>query len=187
MRRNSLLQLLHHYQSVDPQQQATKHRMLEFVDTHVECFQRELERGHMTASSWLTNAAGDQVLLTHHKKLNKWLQLGGHADGDPDLLNVAIREAQEESGIQAIEPVSTEIFDLDIHPIPARLNEPAHDHFDVRFWLRVTDPNAEYIVGEESHDLRWFSVTMLQTMDLDASIRRMIHKWQTITPLTLKF
>jgi 8-oxo-dGTP pyrophosphatase MutT (NUDIX family) len=177
MHRKSLVQKLKRYHAVDAEQQAVKVRMLNFIEGHEDCFDRELALGHMTASAWLTNATGDQVLLTHHKKLNKWLQLGGHADGDADLLNVAIREAQEESGVPAIEPVSTDIFDIDIHPIPARLNEPQHDHFDVRFWLRVTDPKAVYIVGDESHDLRWFSVTMLNTMDLDASIGRMTRKW----------
>ena len=177
MHREALLQKLQAYQPSDTEQHTVKQRMVDFIREHPQCFERELAIGHMTASAWLTNTTGDQVLLTHHKKLDKWLQLGGHADGDSDLLAVAIREAQEESGIQAIEPVITEIFDLDIHPIPARINEPQHDHLDVRFWLRVTDPKAQYVVSDESHDLRWFSATMLQSMDLDASIRRMTRKW----------
>ena len=177
MSRQIILNLLDRYQPNDPGQLRIKAKMINFVQTHADCFERELELGHMTASAWLLNAVGDQVLLTHHKKLNKWLQLGGHADGDPDLLQVAIKEAQEESGIQHIEAISRGVFDIDVHPIPARKNEPEHDHWDVRFLLRVTDPAAQYVVSDESHDLRWFTHSELAALEVDASVKRMARKW----------
>ena len=75
--------------------------------------------------------AGDRVLLAHHRKLGRWLQPGGHSDGDPDTLAVALREAREESGLD-VQALDDAIFDLDLHRIPARDREPAHLHFDVR-------------------------------------------------------
>ena len=117
------------------------------------------------------------VLLTHHRKLNRWLQLGGHADGQANILNVALREAREESGIAEVVPVSQAIFDLDIHRIPARGDEPAHDHFDVHFAVqtRTTD---QYIVSDESYALCWVDIARLSDMTQESAMLRMPQKWQ---------
>ena len=95
MHRQQLLNLLQEYQLTYPGESATCARMARFVRDHAHCFDRSLENGHVTGSCWLVDRAGDRVLLTHHKKLNKWLQLGGHADGDPDVLRVALKEGSE--------------------------------------------------------------------------------------------
>src|SRR5215510_11521790 len=92
----------------------------QFVAANPNCFERSLQIGHVTGSAWIVDLDRTHALLTHHRKLNKWLQLGGHADGDPDILRVALREAREESNLDAIRPVSENIFDVDIHVIPAR-------------------------------------------------------------------
>src|SRR5690606_29295516 len=114
-------------------------------------YERRRLAGHFTGSAWLASADGARVLLTHHRKLGRWLQLGGHADGDPDLARVALKEAEEESGLGdlVVEPA---IFDLDRHAIPARGDEPEHWHYDVRFVVRATGSEA-FAVGEESLDL----------------------------------
>jgi ADP-ribose pyrophosphatase YjhB (NUDIX family) len=103
-----------------------------FAGAHTDCCERTLAEGHFTGSAWLVSADGERVLLTHHRKLGRWLQLGGHADGEGDLAAVALREAEEESGLSRL-LVEPEIFDLDRHLIPARGSEPAHWHYDVRF------------------------------------------------------
>lgn len=92
----------------------------------------------MTGSAWLLNPDGTKVLLTHHKKLNRWLQFGGHSDGESNTWNVALREVTEESGIQNIQFVSSDIFDVDIHTIPenSKKNEPEHKHYDIRFFIK---------------------------------------------------
>jgi 8-oxo-dGTP pyrophosphatase MutT (NUDIX family) len=132
--------------------------------------------GHITGAAWLLDCAGERVLLTHHRKLGKWLQPGGHADGDPDPLRVAMREATEESGIDGIVPVRADIFDLDIHEIPPHGGVPAHLHYDVRFLLRVEGDDA-YRVGDESVDLAWVPVADIETLDADESVLRMREKW----------
>lgn len=115
-------------------------------------------------------------MLTHHKKLNKWLQLGGHADGDPDVLRVALKEGSEESGITGLEACSLSLFDIDIHLIPARQAEASHYHYDCRFAIRATG-NDSFMVSDESHDLRWIKVTELATLTDEESMLRMAGKW----------
>jgi len=172
-----LTELLGNYQSTDSHQQDYKQKMLEFLHSSINCFSRENQTGHFTASAFVINKQGDKFLLMHHAKLDKWLQLGGHCDGDPDILSVAIKEAQEESGCQRIKPMSTEVFDLDIHYIPATANIVEHLHYDVRFLLQIDD-NSMIKSNKESKDLRWFSVKdPLPTKS--TSILRMKDKWRS--------
>jgi len=150
-----------------------------FVTVHADCCERALALGHLTGSAFLLDRAGARVLLTHHRKLGLWLQPGGHADGDADLARVALREAEEESGLAdlAIEPG---IFDLDRHWIPERKGEPGHWHYDVRFVVRATGSEA-FVVGEESHALAWRAVReVAEDATMDASLRRMAQKWQAL-------
>ena len=176
MHRQALLNLLDRHQPRGDHEEATVARIVRFVRCHADCFERSLAVGHITGSSWLINRAGTQVLLTRHRKLDMWLQLGGHADGDPDVMAVALREAREESGISGILPVSPDIFDVDVHPIPARGDVSAHEHFDIRFLLAATESEQTQI-SDESIDLRWFTPDELTRLDVDASIRRMQAKW----------
>lgn len=150
--------------------------MLAFVLQHEDCFERSLLVGHMTGSAWVLNAEGSHVLLTHHRKLNRWLQLGGHADGEPDLLKVALREAWEESGIADIVPLQETPFDIDIHRIPERGAEPAHFHYDVRYLLQAPS-HARIQVSEESHAIAWVPLDGLaEREDVDEAMRRMVRK-----------
>lgn len=150
-----------------------------FAHEHPDCFERSCIPGHFTGSAWLVDGAGRRILLTQHRKLNRWLQLGGHADGNPDPAQVALREAQEESGMETFElavigPERT-FFDIDIHVIPALGGEPAHLHHDLRYLL-VAGPGQELRVSSESNDLRWFPVARaLEVLD-DPSLLRMARK-----------
>ena len=147
-----------------------------FLRSASTVFERAHLAGHFTGSAWLVSGDGERVLLTHHRKLNAWLQLGGHADGDADLSRVALREAEEESGLTAL-VVEREIFDIDRHRIPARASEPEHWHYDVRYVVRATRGEA-FVVGDESHDLAWRSVSeLVDDESVDASVRRMARKW----------
>lgn len=150
-------------------------RLAEFVSTYENCFERTLLIGHVTGSAWIVDRDRTHVLLTHHRKLDKWLQLGGHADGDSDVLRVAMREAEEESGLTTLQPVHREIFDVDIHLIPLRKTEPEHFHYDVRYALEAD--RAEPIrVSDESHDLRWVPVDEVAGLTAEESVLRMVRK-----------
>ena len=179
MHRNWLLQRLKHYGRRYPEEQYLLSRMRAFVETHTDCFERSLVIGHITSSCWLMDPRGTSVLLTHHRKLGRWLQLGGHSDGDSNSLQVALREAEEESGLARIRPVSGEIFDIDIHPIPERDSEAEHLHYDVRFALQALDPDG-LTVSDESHALSWVPLAQLEDYTSDASILRMAAKWSQV-------
>ena len=177
MHRNNLIQQLRSYQAQWSNESATAQRFIDFISSNPACFERTLNVGHVTGSAWLVNKAGSHVLLTHHKKLDKWLQLGGHADGDPDTLGVAMREAQEESGLEEINPVDRQIFDIDIHLIPARGEEPAHYHYDIRYAFQYLG-NEGYVISDESHDLDWVEIENLDQLTREASMLRMASKWK---------
>jgi 8-oxo-dGTP pyrophosphatase MutT (NUDIX family) len=179
MHPDQFLAMLARYVPIDEHDEAQRRQIEAFVRRHPDCFERSCVPGHLTGSAWLLDSAGQRVLLTHHRKLDRWIQLGGHADGQADLLAVALREAREESGIADIRPVSGEIFDLDVHEIPARPDEPAHLHFDIRFLLQVHGDN-QFSVSDESHDLAWFTPDELILLDVDEAVRRMCRKWQML-------
>jgi len=148
----------------------------EFVRAHEDCCERSLAIGHLTGSAWLVSRDGARVLLTHHRKLGLWLQLGGHADGDSDLARVALREAEEESGLSDL-AIEGGIFDLDRHWIPERKGEPGHWHYDVRFVVRALG-SEDFAVSEESHALAWRPIVeVARDESADASVRRMAQKW----------
>jgi 8-oxo-dGTP pyrophosphatase MutT (NUDIX family) len=147
-----------------------------FLETYDDGFVRSNTFGHFTGSAWLVSADGERVLLTHHRKLGRWLQLGGHADGDSDLARVALREAEEESGLSDL-VVEGDIFDLDRHWIPDRNGEPGHWHYDVRYVVRATG-KENFTVSEESLELAWKDIAPIASdPNADESMRRMAQRW----------
>jgi len=189
MHRQPLLSALEHYASCHLDETEMVNRFQRFVEAHPRCFERSLASpGHVTGSAWIVDPAGEAVLLTHHRKLDLWIQLGGHADGDPDVLAVARREGLEESGLRSLEVIDpgadvnagsdTGIripFDVDIHEIPARREEPAHFHFDVRYAFRAG--SRDVVTSDESHALAWVPMEELDRYTMDVSVQRMAKKW----------
>jgi len=178
--RGPLLALLARYEAAFPDEAATAARFRVFVQRQRDCFERSCPPGHLTGSAWIASPSGDAVLLTHHRKLGRWLQLGGHADGESDLLRAALREAREESGLAQLEVVAPGPppplpLDLDVHEIPARGAEPAHLHYDVRFLL-LADPAQPLVVSDESHALRWVPRAALGDLVDEESQLRMARK-----------
>lgn len=131
------------------------------IDDHDDAFSRERQAGHVTASAFVINAARSHTLLTLHAGLGCWLQLGGHCDGTRDPKAVALREVQEESGLTDILFARTDVFDIDIHIIPASSRTPAHLHYDIRY-LMVADMTQPLCVTEESRDLAWVPLSCLE-------------------------
>ena len=177
MKRNALLHLLNAYNPSEQEIQF-KREVIEFINNNPNCFERSLEIGHITGSAWLINKKGTHALLMHHAKLDRWVQLGGHCDGNADVLAVAIKEAQEESGIMNIMPMSSAIFDIDIHLIPENPKENAHYHYDVRFLLKVAS-DEEIVKNSESKELRWIAKGD-QLPTSSPSVVRMHKKWASL-------
>ena len=156
--------------------EATQRLFMQFARDRVDCCERTCEPGHFTGSAWVVSTDGERTLLLHHRKLDRWLQPGGHADGEGDLASVALREAEEETGLQGLR-VEGGVFDLDRHVIPARGAEPEHFHYDVRFVVRASR-QEDFIVSEESHALKWIPIREIADDDhADESVRRMARKW----------
>ncbi|MFA5683025.1 MAG: NUDIX hydrolase [Lysobacteraceae bacterium] len=173
----SLAQALAHYATRWPAEDDVVDAFLILLrEGGPDAFQRHHLPGHFTGSAWLVSADGRRTLLTHHRKLRRWLQPGGHADGEVDLPAVALREASEESGLAGLLG-EHEIFDIDRHLIPARGVEPAHWHYDVRYVIRAT-ADERYAVSEESLDLAWRAIEEVATaVATEPSLRRMAEKW----------
>jgi 8-oxo-dGTP pyrophosphatase MutT (NUDIX family) len=177
--RSLVLALLRSHSSrvSDRHEAAMTGETIAFVEAHDDCLDRSCVPGHLTGSAWIVSPDRARTLLTHHRKLDKWLQLGGHADGEGDLLAVALREAGEESGLARIRATSTDIFDVDRHWIPENNTAPGHYHYDVRFLLEA-DPQELLTVSSESKNLAWVQLDQVTSLNPEESIARMVRKTQ---------
>ncbi|MGW8122385.1 NUDIX hydrolase [Roseivirga echinicomitans] len=174
--RERLLKEIQSHQSEYKEEQAFKPRFEDLLINYDDCFERALLTGHITASAWIFNHKRDSILLLHHAKLNKWLQPGGHADGDENVRAVAVKEAEEETGISGFIFATTEIFDLDIHTIPERNGVPEHEHFDIRFLL-VAPERAVPQLNHESTDVKWIHMNnLVERISHEPSLLRMYAK-----------
>lgn len=161
------------YVPEDDTQRALRRRLLSFLAVHpTEAHLRSCRPGHLTASALVIARDSGQVLLMHHRKLQRWLQMGGHCDGDTNLPAVALKEASEESGLEGLR-ILPRIVDIDIHPIPARGDIPEHLHYDSRF-LVFADTAVPPVSNEESDGLRWLDVDAAHDLTDDDSVRRLL-------------
>jgi 8-oxo-dGTP pyrophosphatase MutT (NUDIX family) len=172
--RDKLVDALKLYASVFTEEVEFKTAFLKLLKAD-RCFQRDHLPGHITGSAFIIDETGTHALLTHHAKLNRWLQPGGHADGDENVLQVALREAEEETGLSGFKLLNEGLFDIDIHTIPARADFPEHQHYDVRFLLQA-NRNDQLLISEESHDLAWIPFDELSKLTANDSIGRMLEK-----------
>ncbi len=168
--------LLNQHQPADSAVSADTERALGLVTKQDKFWQADNMQSHLTASCWVLNPTMDAVLLLHHRKLDRWLQPGGHIEAeDSSWLNAALREAREETGIESFNLIQNSIFDFDIHSIPARGDIPEHEHFDARFLLQAQ--TSQLSLSTESNDLRWFSFSDASViLGADPVMQRMLLK-----------
>ena len=185
MSRRSLLDMLDCYRAAFPSESDVVDRIHALVTEHADCFERTCRPGHITGAAWIVSADRRCFLLTHHRQLDRWLQLGGHADGQSHVEEVALREAREESGLTNFDfvPVHGALapFDIDVHQIPARYNaageliEDAHEHHDVRF-LMIARQGQQVCCSDESHELAWCTPAEVRERTDEESVLRMLRK-----------
>lgn len=174
-RRKSLYDLLQSYSASDARESEHRRRMLQLVESDLDPFARtSYEPGHFTASAFIVTPH-DDILLVFHARLKKWLQPGGHIDpADADVFAAARREVLEETGVALNERAQCSLFDLDVHLIPARPNEPAHEHFDVRTLWRI--PMQSVLAGSDALEVRWHARSEIDFENLDESLGRALRK-----------
>ena len=177
MHRQDLLNRLRHYRANFMEERAYVQRAISYIENNPDCFEREHEPIHITASAWVVNPDRDRILMVHHGKLHQWFQPGGHADGDADVLRVALKEASEETGIDSeiIRLLSPEVFDVDIHDIPAISGFTPHAHIDIRFLVEIDD-SLPVPGSHESHEVRWIDLYKVSSFNNFRSTYRMVEK-----------
>lgn len=168
------------YKAFDAPEESHRQAAQALLRAGAPCFGRKDFPAHFVGNAWLVSPDGARVLLARHRALQCWLPLGGHADGNAGLLNVAMREAQEESGIENLLPLlGAGIMDVDVHAIPARRerDEPAHHHYAVTYMLRALDETF-YLQDNGIEALQWFDDNGLAQLDLTPAMERMRKKWR---------
>lgn len=177
MHRKALLKLLEHHATRFMEEAAYRARAIAYVRDNPECFSRKLWPAHVTGSTWIVDPSREKVLLLHHRKHNRWFQPGGHADGDPDVIRVALKEANEETGIAPgnLRLVDPALFDLDIHTIEPKKGDPRHEHIDCRFLVEADD-RLPIPGNAESWEVRWVPLWEVARFNRDRSIHRMLEK-----------
>jgi 8-oxo-dGTP pyrophosphatase MutT (NUDIX family) len=184
-----LRESLSHHLAEDAEEAADLAQIRAFVEAHADPFDRRIVEGHLTGSALVVSADGAQVLMLHHRKLDRWLQPGGHADpGDTTGEQVALREALEETGLQglSLHPAAPRPLDVDVHDIPARGNEPAHQHLDLRY-LVLAPAGATFTRStEETRDMRWATWAEAETLGIDEGLTRALRKARGVVEKTAR-
>ena len=176
-RKKDLLDQLRSYVPDDVTESRHREQLVTLLSGDGEPFSRGgFEPGHVTASCFIIDDTRTRVLLHHHKRLGRWLQMGGHVDEGESVMDAALREAGEESGLSDLTLLSPRFVDLDVHPIPAGRGEPPHNHFDVRFVARTLTPDAISIAREESEDLAWVDLKRAADLMNEPASTRMLRK-----------
>ena len=177
MHRQELLQLLDRHVTRFMDEAGYARRARDFVESNTDVFNREHRPMHVTGSAWVVSPDFSQVLILHHVKQDQWFQPGGHADGDSDIVRVALKETEEETGISAehIKLVDGSIFDVDIHTIAPYGNDPEHQHIDIRFLLEIDD-RLPVPGNDESHEVLWIDLINVSHYNRNRSTYRMLEK-----------
>jgi 8-oxo-dGTP pyrophosphatase MutT (NUDIX family) len=183
-----LVDSLRRLEPADEEESRDRDRILEFVLRHEHPFDRGIAEGHLTGSAITVSDDGARVLLLHHRKLDRWLQPGGHGDpGETTGEEVALREALEESGIPGLvlHPTAPRPLDVDVHDIPARASEPAHEHLDLRYLVVAPEGGAIAPDLAELHEIRWVPWDEVDALGPDHGLRRALAKARLLSDLHL--
>lgn len=155
-----LIKQIEEYEPYNEQEQQDKELLLYSLSQEPHIFTRENTLAHMTASAWVVNKEKNKVLMVYHNIYHSWSWLGGHADGEEDLLKVAIREVQEESGVQNVVPVSEDIFSLESLTVDGHVKKgkyvSSHLHLNVTYLLEADEQEVLAIQPDENSGVAWF-------------------------------
>lgn len=173
---HGLQQMLARYTPSDEEERSHLARMQALCARAEDPFSRtHFAPGHFTASCFILSPDREALLLIYHQKLSRWLQPGGHVEPeDGDVVAAARREAREEVGLAELTLLGEGPFDLDVHPIPARKQDPTHEHFDVRFLFRA--PTERFVAASDAQAGRWVTLSEMGQIGTDRSVMRAVEK-----------
>lgn len=161
MTREKLIEQIKNYNPFNEQEELDKPLILDWVMKQENAFSRENVVAHMTASAWVVNKDRSKVLMVYHNIYDSWSWLGGHADGETDLLAVAIREAKEEAGITSVRPVSEEIFSMESLTVDGHIKKgsyvSSHLHLNITYLLEADSEENVLIKADENSGVTWFT------------------------------
>ena len=150
------------YRPCNAQEQRDQALILDFLEKNGDAFLRSNLLAHMTASSWIVNPERTKTLMVYHNLYDSWSWTGGHADGETDLLSVALREAREETGIEHVRPLSPEIFSLEVLTVDGHEKRgeyvPSHLHMNVTYLLEAEESDTLHVCREENSGVAWFTL-----------------------------
>ena len=162
MNRTELISQISAFRPWNEQEEADKRNILSFLQENENAFLRDNELAHMTASAWVVNRDRAKILMVYHKIYDSWSWTGGHADGEVDLLSVALREVTEETGISHVTPVSEDIFSLEVLTVDGHEKHghyvPSHLHMNITYLLEADDAEPLIVCEEENKAVAWFSL-----------------------------
>ncbi|MCM0649149.1 NUDIX hydrolase [Clostridium swellfunianum] len=176
MKKQDLFELIEDYKPIDTNEIKSKKKILDFICKHDNFANRNNTSGHITGAAWVVNRDRSKVLLTHHIKLDMWLQIGGHVEGEEHVLETALREAREESGLTSLKLISNKVFDTDVHLFPQKGDFPAHFHYDIRFLFEADENEKINRQKEESKDMKWIALKDVPIYAKENTILRMTNK-----------
>lgn len=175
-----LIQQLQQFSPCNPQEAQDRAELLRRLQSGEELYGRENLSAHLTVSGWVVSPNRRQVLMAYHNLYDSWAWLGGHADGETDLLAVALREVQEESGLTKVRPVSNEIFSVEILPVSGHEKHgtyvPSHLHLNVTFLLEADPAEAVRCKPDENSRVAWFTPDAAVAASTESWFRERIYK-----------
>jgi 8-oxo-dGTP pyrophosphatase MutT (NUDIX family) len=186
MNKQPILDLLENHQTSFVEEIEFQKQMIDFLEQNDDFALRSNLIGQITGSAWVVNKEHTKALLIHHKKLNKWLQIGGHIEAtDQTIEETVLREVKEESGLKTLKLLSSSIYDIDIHTIPQNKEVAEHLHFDIRLIIEADENEALIPQNEEILDIKWYDLHEVQnltesTTTTDQSIKRMVDKMKNL-------
>ena len=160
--RQQLLDEIAAYHPFNEQEERDKNLISQWIEQNEDAFSRKNVVAHVTASAWVVNKDRSKVLMVYHNIYNSWSWLGGHADGETDLLKVALKEAREESGIYHVKPVSEKIYSLEVLTVDGHVKRgeyvSSHLHLNVTYLLQAEETDVLHIKEDENSNVGWFSL-----------------------------
>lgn len=161
MSRQELMEQIANYIPYNEQEERDQNLILNWIEEQENAFSRENKMAHMTASAWVVNPERSKVLMVYHNIYDSWSWLGGHADGETDLLSVALREVKEEAGISKVRPVSEDIFSLESLTVDGHVKKgtyvSSHLHLNVTYLLEADPEETLSVKADENSGVAWFS------------------------------